>query len=127
MKPLAWMVGACAVSWAIAGAASGDTAEPEILAGMAGPLASAVTSWIAYERAHRSAPGRLTNVMIAALAAKMVLFAVYVVVMLRVFALRPVPFVVSFASYFIALHAMEAVFLRRLLSDDLRAPAGERI
>ena len=127
MKPLAWMVAICAASWVIAGAASADSAEPEILAGMAGPLASAVTSWIAYERAHRSAPGRLTNVMIAALAAKMVFFGVYVVVMLRVVVLRPVPFVVSFASYFIALHAMEAVFLRRLLADDLRASAGERV
>ena len=39
--------------------------DPEVLFGMAGPLASAVGSWVVYERAHRSAPGRLTNVMIA--------------------------------------------------------------
>jgi hypothetical protein len=37
-----------------------------------------------------------------------------------------VPFVVSFAAYFLALHAMEALFLRRLLMDDLRSPSGER-
>jgi hypothetical protein len=28
--------------------------------------------------------------------------------------LRPVPFVVSFTGYFIALHVTEAVFMRRL-------------
>ena len=127
MKPVAWMVAACLASWALAGVVSADSANAEVLAGVAGPLASAVTSWIAYERAHRLAPERLTNVMIGALAAKMVCFGVYVVVMLRVVALRPVPFVVSFASCFIALHALEAVFLRRLLADDLRAPAGERV
>jgi hypothetical protein len=94
---------------------------------MAGPLASAVGSWVAYERAHRSAPGRLTNVMIAALVVKMVFFGGYVVMMLRGLDLRPVPFVVSFAAYFIALHVMEALFLRRLLINDLRSPSGERV
>ena len=42
-------------------------------------------------------------------------FGVYVVVMLRVMMLRPVPFVVSFTAYFITLYAMEALLLRRLL------------
>ena len=36
--------------------------------------------------------------------------------MLRVLALRPVPFVLSFTSYFIALHATEALFMRRLFA-----------
>jgi hypothetical protein len=43
-----------------------------------------------------------------------VFFGAYVVVMLRVLALRPGPFVASFTSYFIALHMMEALFMRRL-------------
>ena len=64
--------------------------------------------------------------MITALAVKMVFFGGYVVAMLRGFGLRPVPFIVSFAAYFIALHAMEAFFLRRLLMNDLRSPGGER-
>jgi hypothetical protein len=33
---------------------------------------------------------------------------------------------VSFAAYFIVLHAMEAWFLRRLLMNDLRSPGSER-
>ena len=37
--------------------------------------------------------------------------------MLRVLELRPAPFVVSFAGCFIALHAMEALFLRRLFDE----------
>jgi hypothetical protein len=94
---------------------------------MAGPLAGAVGSWLAYERAHRLAPGTLTKVMIAALAVKMVFFGGYIVMMLRGLDLRPVPLMASFVAYFIALHAMEAFFLRRLLMNDLRPSSGERV
>jgi hypothetical protein len=127
MKPVAWMAGVSLMSWLLMRVTSDGRGDPEMLFGMAGPLVSAVGSWVAYERAHRSAPGRLTNVMIAALAVKMVFFGSYVVAMLRGFELRPVPFVVSFAAYFIGLHAMEAFFLRRLLMNGLRSASGERV
>jgi len=125
MKPVAWMVALSGVSWFIVAKMILD-GDPEVLSGMMGPLVSAAVSWVAYERAHRAAPGRLTSVMVGALALKMVFFGGYLFVMLRVLGMRPVPFVVSFAGYFIALHAMEALFLRRLLMDDLRSPGRER-
>jgi hypothetical protein len=34
--------------------------------------------------------------------------------MLRLLSLRPVPFVTAFVTYFIALYAMQALFLKRL-------------
>jgi hypothetical protein len=58
--------------------------------------------------------------MAAAFAAKMVFFGAYVVVMLRLLALRPVPFIVSFAACFIALHLIEGFSLRRLFAGDAR-------
>jgi hypothetical protein len=126
MKPAAWMTAASLLSWLAVSLTSDGRADPEVLFGMAGPLASAVSSWIAYERTHRLAPGRLTNVMVAALALKMVFFGAYVGMMLRGFDVRPVPFVVSFVAYFIALFAMEAMFLQRLLLNDLRSPSSGR-
>jgi hypothetical protein len=45
---------------------------------------------------------------------------------MRLLDLRPVPFVVSFTSAFIALHAMEAFSLRRLVMEPLRSPSRER-
>ena len=45
-----------------------------------------------------------------------VLFPVYVAVMLRLVSLRLVPFVTAFVIYFIALYAMQALFLRRLVT-----------
>jgi hypothetical protein len=127
MKPVAWMVGLSLMSWLLMRVTSEGRGDPEVLFGMAGPLASAVGSWVVYERAHRTTPGRLMNVMIAALVVKMVFFGGYVAAMLRGLDLRPAPFVVSFAAYFIALHSMEAWFLRRLLMNDLRSPGGERV
>ena len=50
----------------------------------------------------------VTGVVLAAF------FALYLTVMLKLLSLRPVPFVVAFVSYFIALYAMQALFLRRL-------------
>ncbi len=88
----------------------------EVLLGMLGPLAVAGGSWVLVERTYRRNPERLTAVMVAAFAGKMIFFGAYVVVGLAVLSLRPVPFVVSFTGCFIGSHAIEALFLRRLLA-----------
>jgi hypothetical protein len=117
MKPVAWMVGASLISWLVANRLAGADANPEVLYGMLAPLVIAVGSWVVTERTYRAAPERLMGVMVQGLAIKAVLFGAYVVTMLRVLGLRPVPFVVSFTSYFIALHVIEAVFMQRLFKS----------
>jgi hypothetical protein len=52
--------------------------------------------------------------MIGAFMGKLVFFGVYVAVVVGVLGARPVPFVASFAGYFIALHMIEALWLKRL-------------
>lgn len=116
VKPLSWMAGTSIGSWLAVTAAGGAEWNPELLLGMAGPLTSASVTWVMIARTHAAAPERVTNALIAGFAAKMLLFAAYVVVMIAVLRLRPVPFVAGFATYFIVLHVMEAVFLRRLLA-----------
>ena len=123
MRPLAWMVGVSVASWLVVTIAGGSRAHPEVLWGMLGPLASAGATWVVVERSHAVAPGRLTSVLVTGFALKMLFFGLYVAVMLRVLLLRPVPFVVSFTSYFIALYVMEALFLRRLLTETPRSPS----
>jgi len=93
----------------------------EVLCGMAGPLLVAAASWVLAERTYRRNPERLTSIMAASFGVKMVFFGVYVAVMLKLLALRPIPFVVSFTGYFIALHLAEAVALKRLFADERRA------
>ncbi len=123
VTPLAWMVGASVGTWLVLTVSAGDV-NPEALFGMLGPLASACATWIVVARA-AAAPERVTGVMVTGLMVKMVFFAAYVAGMLKGAGLRPVPFVVSFAGFFIALHAMEAVFLRRLFAEMARSSTSE--
>ena len=116
MREVAWMVGASGGCWLVASAVFGlDTSIP-VLFGMLGPLVVGCASWVLAQRTYARDPQALTALMVAGFAFKMVFFGAYVAVMLRVLRMRPVPFVVSFSSYFIALHLVEAVFLRRLFA-----------
>ena len=117
MKPVRLMVGASVMSWIVAMALLGTRTGLDVLFGMIGPLVIASSTWVLAERTYRRNPERLMSLMIKAFAVKMVFFGAYVAVVLGVLSVRPVPFVVSFTSYFIALHAMEAFCLRRLLAE----------
>jgi hypothetical protein len=121
MTAVAWMAGLSLGSWLVVTAVMGS-ANPEALFGMIAPLTAACISWMAIERMHRIAPERVTAVMLVAFAAKMVFFGVYVALVLRGLDLRPTPFVVSFTAYFIALYAMEALFLKRLFDSGRARP-----
>jgi hypothetical protein len=54
----------------------------------------------------------------------MVFVGLYMAVMLRVVDLRPVPFVVGFASYLIGLYLMEALLLKRLFVGGTRSSSS---
>ena len=122
MKSLAWMAGLSLVAWlAITGVRS--DANPEAFFGMVGPLLAACATWIAVERMHALAPERVMSVMLTAFMAKMMFFGVYVAGMLRGLELRRTPFVVSFTIFFVALYAMEALFLKRLFESGRQRPS----
>jgi len=116
-RPLQWMIAVSVLSWVIVAGVADGRANPEVLYGMVGPLAVAAVSWVVTKRAYAAAPERLMGVLITGMAVKAVFFGAYVVVMLRILALRPGPFIASFTSYFIALHMMEALFMRRLFAN----------
>jgi hypothetical protein len=122
MKPLWWMVGASIGSWVVLALMPGLAHDREILFGMLGPLAGAVSTWVLVARTYTSRPLLLTPFMVAAFAAKLVFFGVYVTIMLTALSLRPLPFVISFTTYFIALHLFEALCLQRLFAGTIPAP-----
>ena len=122
MKPLAWMVGASVGSWLAIAAWSGVSGSREVLFGMLAPLAGAAATWVLVARTFPSRPESVTPLMVVAFAGKLVFFGVYVTIMLRVLALRPLPFVASFTTYFIALHLFEALCLQRLFAGSAPAP-----
>lgn len=93
-----------------------------VVFGVLGPLLVALASWVAAERTWRRDPARLTSVMIAAFAGKVVFFAAYVAFMLKVVAVPPMPFVASFTAAFVALHVAEALALKKLFSASAEPP-----
>jgi hypothetical protein len=121
MTPLVWMIGGAVLSWLLVTLVAPDSVNPEVLYGMAGPLGSAVVTWIVTDRTWRRAPERLTGVLAAGFAVKVVFFGVYATLMIRVVGVRPVPFAIGFTSYLIGLYLVEALFMRRLFVDGMRS------
>ena len=120
MKPIGAMAAAGGVSWLIAALVVDQRTGIEILFGMLGPLAATIATWVLAERIYRGRVAVLTTVMATAFVAKIVFFGGYVAIMMLLARFRPLPFVVSFTSYFIGLYLMEALYLRRLFSERSR-------
>ena len=116
MKAAAWMVAGCVGTWLVAAVVLERAAAVDALLGMLGPLVVVAGTWLLVERAHERDPQQVTAVMMRAFAGKMLFFGAYVAVVLGALGRQPVPFVVSFTAYFIALYAYEALLLRRLMT-----------
>ena len=116
MKTAGVMTGACLFTWLVMATLVTPDAAVELLLGMTAPLGVAVTTMILIDRTYRQDPNRLTPLMIKAFGTKIVLFGAYVAVVVSAAPIDPIPFVVSFTSYFIALHMIEALWLRSLFA-----------
>lgn len=119
MSRLVWMVAGCVGSWLALSMWIGGTALEDVGFGMVGPLVAAGGSWVMIERTFQRNPARVTPLMYQSLLLKMVFFAAYVVAGIQGLSLHPTAFVVSFAVYFISLHVIEAVWLRKLFASAL--------
>ena len=120
LKPIAYMAAASILSWAGVALIVDRRTSFEVLFGMLGPLSVASGTWVLAEWVYRNRPAELTGIMGAAFVVKLVFFGAYVAAMIKVMRFRPVPFIASFTSYFVALYVMEAFFLRRLFSERSR-------
>ena len=89
-----------------------------MLYGCLAPLMIVVLSWFVMKRAYVAKPAGLMPVLVTDMTLKLMFFAAYAAVMLRVLHLQPVPFVASFATSFIVLHNVVALFLRRLFTPE---------
>jgi hypothetical protein len=121
MKPVFWMTGVSVVGGLAATVLVGRENGVAVLLGMLGPLLAATISWVLSDRTFRRNPVRLTSVMIQAFMAKIVFFGLYVALMLRGLGLPVTAFMISFTTYFIALHFAQALLLRRLFTSGMHA------
>jgi len=119
MKPL-WYAAVFTTLFA-AGASAAFGAGLEVWLGAVAPLAVVFGSSIIMARASRQRPERLTSIMVAAFAGKLVFFGLYVSFLVGVVHVRPIPFAASFAVSFIALYAAQAAYLQQLFAERMRA------
>lgn len=120
MTPTRWMVALSVASCLALVGLAGGAFVTEFVAAMAGPLVAVLVSWAWIVRTHRRDPARVMFVMLQSAIAKMLFFCVYVIVMVRVLELEPRLFASTFAGYFLALYATQAIMMRRLFAP---APA----
>ena len=90
----------------------------ELLYGFLAPLMTFVISWSVVKRAYRANPSGLMPVLLVGMVLKLLFFAAYAAVMLRVLHMRPIPFVATFTTSFIVLHNIEALRMRRLFTPE---------
>jgi hypothetical protein len=122
MKIVWWMISGSIVFSLLLIVILGPGVGLEISFGMLGPFASAIISWIVMQRQYLKRPEALTGIMIKSFALKMLFFAIYITVLLKIGLVRPNPFVISFIGCFILLHGVEAAGLHRLQTAALSAP-----
>lgn len=113
------MVGVGLALWAAIDVLGGKAASPEAGYALAAPLVCGVGSWLVTARVHASNPSKVTGALLVGFGAKALVFGAYVALAVRGLGLRPAPFALSFAGFFIATYAVEALFLRRLFAGDV--------
>ena len=109
------MAVACTAAWLTVMVASPEHAR-SVFFGILGPFSAVAGTWLLVERVAGHNPAALTSLMMTGFVVKMVLFAVYVVAIVRLANVDWTAFTLSFAATFIALYAVEAVLLRRLIA-----------
>ncbi|MCM3880078.1 MAG: hypothetical protein ND807_08225 [Vicinamibacterales bacterium] len=114
MKTVQYIAAGSIASAALANMAWGARAAKEVWLGMLAPLVVVIVTWTLIERVYRQHPERLTSLMMKAFAGKLVFFGAYVGMAIGVMHVQPIPFIVSFTAYFIALHLVEALCMKRM-------------
>jgi hypothetical protein len=91
----------------------------EIFMGMTAPLLVTLFSIIWVKKVFTTDPEKLTATMTKSFFIKMVLFALYFIIILSFYAFKPSPFVISFTGFFILFYIIEAIFLQKLFQSGI--------
>ena len=117
MKIIGSIIVFCLSCWGLISLFFFPEAASEVFWGMLAPLTIGVVTILMVRRICSTQSRKLTRFMTRAFLGKMVIYGIYVVVILGLYSLRPVPFIISFAGFFTALHFVEALYFRRLFAS----------
>ena len=91
----------------------------ELFLGWFGPvLAGFITMYFVIQAAKKE-PYSITKTLVKGFVLKMVFYGLYIIIFFKLYSFKPIPFVCSFAGFFLGLHALEAVVIK-----DLSKPGG---
>jgi len=86
----------------------------EIFLGMVAPLLVTIFSIFWIEKVFKTDKEKVTATMTKSFFVKMVLFALYFIIILSFYTFEPNPFIISFTGFFILFYIIEAMFLQKL-------------
>ena len=116
MKLSGVLVAVCVTSCGLVATLVTPDAVAAAFMGMLAPLIVGIATIVMVERTTRNEPRALTARMTLAFLAKMLFYAAYVSVVLALVTTTPIPFMVSFTVYFVALQFTEAVYFKTLFT-----------
>jgi hypothetical protein len=116
MKLSGVLVAVCVTSCGLIATLVTPDAVAAAFMGMLAPLIVGIATIVMVERTTRNEPRALTSRMTIAFLAKMLFYAAYVSVVLALVTTTPIPFMVSFTVYFVALQFTEAVHFKTLFT-----------
>lgn len=90
----------------------------EIFIGMIAPLLVAIFSIAWIKNVFKADPGKITATMTKSFFIKMVLFALYFIIIMSFYTFEPTPFVISFTGFFILFYIIEVIFLQKLFKSQ---------
>ena len=116
MKLSGVLVAVCVTSCGLVATLVTPDAIAAAFMGMVAPLIVGIATIVMVEWTTRNEPLALTSRMTTAFLAKMLFYAGYVSVVLGLVTTTPVPFMVSFTVYFVALQITEAMYFKTLFT-----------
>ncbi|MEE8436749.1 MAG: hypothetical protein V3S22_00265 [Candidatus Neomarinimicrobiota bacterium] len=114
MKIYLFIISFCVGIWGLSSSIFPEYSR-EILMGMLMPLAVTLISLQRLKFISRTRPDDLSKFLIKAFVLKMLLYGGFIVILFTFYAFHQIAFIISFAGYFIALFATEAILLKSTL------------
>ena len=116
MKLTIYISMACVGTWGLLSAALPDYVK-EIFLGMVIPWSISLISIVKTRSVYTLDPEKLIKHMTSAMLMKMLSYGLLLVIMFTFISFNPLPFIISFTGYFLALHITEAFVLRCIFKE----------
>ena len=117
MKLTIYIRMACVGTWGLLSAAFPDYVK-EIFLGMVLPWLISLISIVKTRSVYNLNPEKLIKHMTKAMLMKMVSYGILLVIIFTFISFNPLPFIISFTGYFLALHIIEAFTLRFIIKKN---------